>query len=136
MYLGYRGYQLLFDLAGLVILLTVVAGLMVFAWLAYRRNSTAAKGLAVVVSALCMVQVYRGAMVTDSAWVVMLGAIENASDAERDQRVLDLRSKLAGADDASPRLVHRLEEVECLSRSVAAEGLRDASRVGAGGRSG
>jgi hypothetical protein len=55
MYLGYRGYQLLFDLAGLVILLTVVAGLMVFAWLAYRRNSTAAKGLAVVVSALCMV---------------------------------------------------------------------------------
>jgi hypothetical protein len=92
MYLGYRGYQLLFDLAGLVILLTVVAGLMVFAWLAYRRNSTAAKGLAVVVSVLCMVQVYRGAMVTDSAWVVMLGAIENASDAERDQRVLDLRS--------------------------------------------
>jgi hypothetical protein len=50
------------------------------------------KGLAVVVAALCMVQFYRGAMVTDSAWVVMLGAIENTSGAERDRRVSDLRA--------------------------------------------
>ncbi len=92
MYLGYHQYQLLFDLAGLVILLTIVACLVVFAWLAYRRKSTAAKGLAVVVSALCMVQVCRGAMVTESAWVVMLGAIESTSGAERDRRVSDLRS--------------------------------------------
>jgi heme A synthase len=92
MYLGYRQYQLLFDLAGLVILLSIVACLMVLAWPAYRRKSTAVKGLAVVVAALCMVQVYRGAMVTESAWVVMLGAIENSSGAERDRRVSELRS--------------------------------------------
>jgi hypothetical protein len=34
MYLGYRGYELLFDFAGVLILFTIVACLLVLAWVA------------------------------------------------------------------------------------------------------
>lgn len=91
MYLGYHQYQLYFDLPGLAILLAIFACLALFAFLAYQRRSFAAGAILGLLLALSAAQLYRGAMVPDSAWVVMLGAIENASGSERSKFVSDLR---------------------------------------------
>ena len=91
MYLGYHQYQLYFDLSGLAILLAIFACLALLAFLAYRRRSFAAGAIVGLMLALSAVQFYRGAVVPDSAWVVMLGAIENASGPERSTIVSDLR---------------------------------------------
>ena len=93
MYLGYRQYQLLFDLPGLVILLAVVGCFITVAMFSYRRRYRSAIGFAVIAASLATVQTYRGAMVTDSAWLAMLGAIESTTGAERDLRVSELRSR-------------------------------------------
>ena len=92
MYLGYHPYQLYFDLLGIAILMAVVASLALLAFLAYKRSFFAVGAMACVLLALCAVQLYRGAMVPESAWVVMLGAIENTTGSERSRLVTDLRS--------------------------------------------
>jgi cell division protein FtsL len=52
MYLGFRQYQLLFDLVGLAILMAIICCAMTLAWFAYRRKPNTARAMAVVVAAL------------------------------------------------------------------------------------
>jgi hypothetical protein len=92
MYLGYHQYQLYFDFLGVAILMAAVACLALLAFLAHKRSFFAAGAMACVLLALCAVQFYRGAMVPESAWVVMLGAIEKTTGSERSRLVTDLRS--------------------------------------------
>jgi hypothetical protein len=93
MYLGYRQYQLLFDLPGLVVLLALIGCLVAVAWLAFLQRFRPAMGLAIFAVALAAMQTYRGAMVTNSSWVAMLGAIESTTGPERELRVSELRSR-------------------------------------------
>lgn len=92
MYLGYRNYQLLFDLYGLAILLAVIVCLVVGAVLSVQRKFAPAIAMAALAAVLAAAQIYRGAMVTDRAWLAMLGAIESTIGSERELRVAELRS--------------------------------------------
>ena len=90
MYFGYHQYQLYFDFPGLIILLAIFICLALLVFLVSRRKSFAVGAIAGLLVALSAVQFYRGAMVPDSAWVVMLGAIENTTGADHTRLVEDL----------------------------------------------
>ena len=87
MYLGFRQYQLHFDLAGLGVLCAalVVLGALIWQITCWRRTTSIAS--VSILLALCSLQFYRGWMVPDSAWLTMLGAIETSNQPERSQRI-------------------------------------------------
>lgn len=92
MYLGYHPLQIYFDLTGLGILLEIVCcfvGLIVHS---LRGKRLVMMALTSVMPVLSVTQVYRGKMVPDAAWVVMLGAIGTAPGRERARRIIDLRA--------------------------------------------
>jgi hypothetical protein len=92
MYLGFPSHQIYFDLIGLGLLLTIVCcffGLFVYS---LRGKPSVMIALACAMLVLGVVQIYRGKMVPDDAWLVMLGAIETAPASERAERVNDLRA--------------------------------------------
>ena len=90
MYLGLRQYQLHFDLAGLGILGTVLVLLGILIWQVSRGRRTTSVVLTTVLLSLCVLQFFRGSMVTEAAWLTMLGTIETSGFKERDQRVQEL----------------------------------------------
>ena len=92
MYLRFHAHQLHFDLIGIGLLLTIVCcffGLLVYS---VRGKPSVMIVLACSILVLSVVQIHRGTMVPDDAWLVMFGAIETASGPERAERVNDLRS--------------------------------------------
>jgi hypothetical protein len=98
LYLGYHPFQIYFDLTGIGILLVIACcfcGFFMHALrfvYALRGKPSVMISLAVFALMLSVVQVYHGKMVPDAAWVVMLGAIENAPVSERARRIYDLRA--------------------------------------------
>ena len=91
MYLGYRQYQLHFDVAGSWILF---ASLIVLGFLVRQvRRGHVASSLttAMVLLSVCMLQFYRGWMVSDSVWLTMLESLENSKSFERIRRIEELR---------------------------------------------
>lgn len=92
MYLGYHPLQIYFDLTGISILLVIVCCFCGFFVYALRGKRSVMIALAGIIFVLSVVQVYRGKMVPEAAWVAMLGAIENVPGSERKQRILDLRA--------------------------------------------
>ncbi len=91
MYLGLRQYQLHFDLLGLGIICAVFLMMAALIWQAARGSPKLSLAFAGVLITLCAVQIHRGWMVPDSAWLTMLGAIETADNDERVQRIQELR---------------------------------------------
>lgn len=80
MYLGYRQYQLLFDLVGLVLLGLAVTLAVAIAVRRVRRPNNFPLGLIGVLLVVASVQFYRGWMAPVGAWLPMLGALEAPSD--------------------------------------------------------
>jgi hypothetical protein len=89
-YFGFRQYQLHFDFAGLGILFAALVVLYALVWQLVRGRHTTSLAIATVLLFLCGLQSYRGAMVPNSAWLAMLGAVENSGGEDRDRRVRDL----------------------------------------------
>lgn len=76
MYLGYRQYQLLFDMPGLGLLaIAVVLASFVTVLLCQRKTRRVPAWIAALLM-VSLVQFYRGWMAPDHAWLPMLGALE------------------------------------------------------------
>jgi hypothetical protein len=90
LYLSIRQYQLHFDFTGLGILCAVIAVLGALFWQLGRGNHGTSSAAAALLLSLCALQIYRGYMVTDAAWLVMLGSIEASNESERARRIQEL----------------------------------------------
>jgi hypothetical protein len=89
-YLGIRQYQLHFDFTGLGILCAIIAVLGALVWQLGRGHHATSSAIAALLLSLCALQIHRGYMVPDSAWLVMLGAVEASNGHERDKRIQEL----------------------------------------------
>ena len=92
MYLGYRQYQLHFDLAGLCILFVALIVLGALVVQVYRGRLARSAAIAAVLLSICTLQFYRGWMVPSSAWLTMLGSVESSNAKERSRMVEELRT--------------------------------------------
>jgi hypothetical protein len=91
MYLGFHQYQLHFDLVGLLLLAAAIAGLALFTCLVLKKRKSAALLLLASVAFVSAVQVSRGWMVPETAWLAMLGAIEASEGKVREEKILRLK---------------------------------------------
>ena len=62
----------------------------ILVWHVARGRRTTSVVMASILLLLCVLQFYRGWMVTESAWLTMLGTIETSSDNERGQKIQEL----------------------------------------------
>jgi hypothetical protein len=90
MWLGYRNHQLFFDFLGLGLLLATFVVLAVAACHIRRRRRVAGL-LCVFALVLASGQVYRGTMVSQQAWLTMLGAVQMEDGMDRPTRLAALR---------------------------------------------
>ena len=90
MYLGILQYQLHFDLLGLGILCAALILLGTLVWQSVHGRLGWSIATAAALLFACSLQMYRGWMVPDEAWLAMLGAVEESTGQEKDRKVREL----------------------------------------------